>query len=136
MHFIIFEGTTEEERQVEISLSLCGDQDLKALSEGDVLWVITRAGGARPVPALCGRLVAERVEVHTSAGLGFDATHADSRYRLRVQQERSERCVPFPCDMIVSWEIWRQPFRGVRMLTDEQGQALEMEWLRSPRKQR
>ena len=136
MHFIVFEGTSEERQQSTVGLDLCGDRDLREISRGDVLWIISRAGGDRPVPALCGRLVAEQVVAHSSSAAGFVPGHADCGYQLRVDEGRSERCTPFACDMVNSWEIWRQPFRGVRRLTDEQGRSLEIEWGRSDRRAR
>jgi hypothetical protein len=131
MHFIIFEGTTEETGRPGTGLGLCGDQDLQEVSKGDIVWVVTRSSLDRPVPALCGRLVADRVEGHAPGGTEFDSSHADCRYRLAVDEAGSERCTPFACDLIVSWDIWRQPFRGVRALTEEQGRSLDIEWSRS-----
>ncbi|GMV26246.1 MAG: hypothetical protein AMXMBFR58_22770 [Phycisphaerae bacterium] len=136
MQFIIFESTTEVGQQPGMCLSLCGDHDLEAVSKGDVVWVVTRSGIDRPVPALCGRLIADRVEPHVPGGKDFDPVHADCRHRLVVDVGGSERCKPFACEMIVSWDIWRQPFRGVRALTDEQGQTLDMEWSKMAREPR
>jgi len=136
MHFIIFEGTSEESTHPTAGLDLCGDRDLEAVSTGDTVWVITRLGGDRPAPGLCGRLRAAGVTPHISGEGGFDRSHADCGYRLLVDEDHSERCVPFSCDMILSWNIWRQPFRGVRELTEEQGRTLNIEWAKSARETR
>lgn len=136
MHFVIFEGLSEEKRQTAGGVDLCGDADLKAVQAQDTVWVVTRMGHNRLVPALCGRLIADRVVPHSLQSSGFDAAHSDSLYQLVLDQTRSERCIPFACDMIASWDIWRRPFRGVRMLTDDQGRTLEAAWtghVREPR---
>ena len=136
VNFVVFEASSEERTRPDAGLELCGDRDLKAVSPGDTLWVITRVGADRPVPALCGRLIATGVAPHAAGDANFDASHSDCAFRLLVDEGRSERCVPFPCIMIDSWDIWRQPFRGVRELTHEQGRTLEIEWARSARQAR
>lgn len=136
VHFVVFEANSEERTRPDVGMELCGDRDLKAVSPGDTLWVITRVGADRPVPALCGRLNAREVAPHAADDANFDASHSDCALRLLVDEGRSERCVPFPCVMIDSWDIWRQPFRGVRELTQEQGRTLEIEWAKAVRQAR
>ena len=133
VNFVVFEASSEERTRPDAGLELCGDRDLKAVSPGDTLWVITRVGADRPVPALCGRLIAARVVPHAASDGNFDASHSDCAFRLLVDEGRSERCAPVPCVMIDSWDIWRRPFRGVRELTPEQGQTLEIEWAKAAR---
>jgi len=133
LHFVVFEASSEERTRADAGLELCGDRGLKAVSPGDTVWVITRVGADRPSPALCGRLIAAGVVLHAAGGAGFDAAHSDCAFRLLVDEGRSERCVPIPCLMIDSWDIWRQPFRGVRELSREQGQTLEIEWAKAAR---
>jgi hypothetical protein len=136
VHFIIFEATSEERTRPGSGLDLCGGLDLERISTGDIVWIITRMGGDRPVPGVCGRIHAAGVAPHLRGDADFDPLHADCRCRLLVDEDQSERSAPFCCDMIASWDIWRQPFRGVRMLTDEQGQTLEAEWKQSARRTR
>ena len=135
-HFIIFEGTTEEQTRRGTDLGLHGDQDLKLVSRGDMLWIVTRIKGGRGDPGLCGRLVVTHVVPHLSDGMDFDASHSDCSYKLLVDEDRSERCAPILCEVIVSWDIWRQPFRGVRRITDEQATTLQMEWVKAVHKSR
>ena len=136
VHYIIYEGTSEEKTHPSPGLDLCGDRDLESVSPGDTVWVVTRMGGARGLPGLCGRLTAAGVAPHLRGDAEFDETHSDCRYLLLVDEVRSTRCEPIRCDAIVSWDIWRRPFRGVRPLTDEQGRTLEAEWGRGDRRDR
>lgn len=136
MDFIVFEASVEEVRHPSFGLWLCGNRDLRAVGQGDVLWIVTRMGGDRPMPGLCGRLLADRVVPHSPRVPGFDPAHPDSEHRLLVVENMSERCTPFACEAIAGWEIWRRPFGGVQELEAEQGRALEAAWKKGPRVKR
>src|SRR5688572_5715658 len=129
MHCIIFEGTFEEKREGRDGLNLCGGPGLDNLAAGDVLWIVTRMGDDRASPALCGRLVVDQVTRH-----GPDEGNVENRsHCLVVHARQSERCVPFVCDAIISWDIWRRKFTGVGLLSEEQGRTLDSEWRRATR---
>ncbi len=138
MHAIVFEGTTEERgRPPDVQgMTLYGDASLRALKRGDVLWVATRTGGSRGTPALCGRLLVDRVESRTADDPLFPSDRMDRTHRLIVTRDGSERCLPFECGSIASWDIWRRPFGGLVELSDEQGSALDGEWSRASRQSR
>lgn len=138
MHAIIFEGTSEEGRQAHGAdgLDLYGENDLKQLGVGDVLWVVTRMGDDRATPALCGRLVVDHVERHFPGMKDSPLNAGDKSTCVTVHHRMSERCAPFVCDAIISWDIWRRKFSGVEVLSDEQGRTLEAEWKRASRDMR
>lgn len=135
MHAIIFEGTSEVGIQGRggYGLDVYGGADLERLHPGDRLWVVTRMSDDRATPALCGRLVVDHVERHVPGTCDAPLNAGDRSHRLVVHREQSERCAPFVCDAIISWDIWRKKFAGVETLTEEQGSALEAEWKRAPR---
>jgi len=133
MHFIIFEGSSEERTPLAAGLDLSGESDLEALSLGDTVWVATRLAGEREAPALCGRLRVAGSGPNSDRAAGYDRSRSDRPLRVLIDEAQSSRCEPFACPMVASWEIWRKPFGGLRQLSDEQGRTLEQEWARHGR---
>lgn len=135
MQYVAFESSVQEAKHVADAavgaggLDLCGDADFDRLQQNDLLWIITRLDADRPMPALCGRLTVERVLPYTANDKHTNLpARADCTRLIVVDLDRSERCTPFACEMLISWEIWRKPFGGIRPLSDEQARTLERSW--------
>ncbi|HYE62121.1 MAG TPA: hypothetical protein VD997_09000 [Phycisphaerales bacterium] len=142
MHAIIYSSSQESPCGGSAAfgtLEARGGAKLDRLTAGDIVWVVQRMPGARRTPGLCGRVVVESI---ASGGVGGEAGGVNSgglaessgtRARRIVAREGDSRhCEPFACPVVHTWGVWRQHYRGVMLLTDEQAGTMEQVWSERP----
>jgi hypothetical protein len=97
------------------------------LSPGDVVWLVT---GPTPEcePAVCGRLVVEKVRQHLPGTPEFDPAYADKCWQATMSRAVSTYCDPVPAPFLEGWGFWKQAVRGARPLSDDQAGELQSLW--------
>ena len=112
-------------------LDVYGGEEAGRLAQGDIVWLVTRMPDARGMPGICGRLVVLGTQENRATDRPMELAHAHHGVRIIADRNVSERCDPFPCDVVRTWDVWRSPFGALAEVTPTQAACLETFWLGS-----